>query len=48
MESAIGEIGQASEVTAANLGLGMREVFMKVRPEKPKPGRCMTFWVERK
>ena len=26
----------------------MRDVFMKVRPEKPKPGRCMNLWVERK
>ena len=47
-ESAVGEIGHASEVTATNFGFGMREVFMKVRPEMPKPGRCMNFWVDRK
>jgi hypothetical protein len=26
---------------ATNRGLGIRDVFIKMRPEKPKPGRCM-------
>lgn len=43
-----GKIGHASEVTATNLGLGILDVFTKVRPEKPKLGRCMNRWVERK
>ena len=30
-----------------NLGLGILDVFIKVRPERPKPGRCTNFWVER-
>ena len=37
----------AGAAAATNRGFGIREVFMKVRPEKPKPGRCVTFWVER-
>ena len=44
------ERGHASEedVAAANLDLGILDVFIKVRPEKPKPGRCIILWVERK
>ncbi len=42
-ELTLGETGHASEAAAINLGFGIREVFIKVRPEKPKPGRCMDF-----
>ena len=41
-------IGQAPDVAGTNLGFGILDVFVKVRPEKPKPGSCMNFWVERK
>ena len=36
------------DVAATNLNLGILDVFIKVRPEKPKPGRCINLWVERK
>jgi hypothetical protein len=37
------------EVTATVLGfgLGILDVLMKVRPEKPKPSRCMNLSVDR-
>jgi len=33
------------DVAASNLDLGILDVFIKVRPEKPKPGRCINLWV---
>jgi hypothetical protein len=44
------EIDHAPEedVAATNLDLGILDVFIKVRPEKSKPGRCINLWVERK
>jgi hypothetical protein len=40
---------QASVVTSTILGfgLGILDVFTKVRPEKPNPSRCMKASVER-
>jgi hypothetical protein len=37
------EPGHASEAAAINLGFGIREVFINVRPENPKPGKCMNL-----
>jgi hypothetical protein len=41
-------ITHAPEVVGTNLGFGILDVFIKVRPERPKPGSCTNFWVERK
>ena len=37
-----------AELIAIKVGLDKLEVSAKVRPEMPKPGSCMTLWVERK
>ena len=44
------EIGHRAEEepVATVLGLDKLDVSAKVRPERPKPGRCMNLWVERK